>query len=162
MRETTALKLKIAAVGRLRDGPEATLVGDYADRIGQTGRPLALGPCTITEIDERKARSRAQQSARLIEAIPPGAPAIALDERGKEISSPGLASLLETLRDGGAPEAVFLIGGPDGHDASLRARADRLLSFGPMVWPHMLARVMLVEQLYRAVSILARSPYHRN
>ncbi|MHA1528572.1 MAG: 23S rRNA (pseudouridine(1915)-N(3))-methyltransferase RlmH [Alphaproteobacteria bacterium] len=155
------MKITIAAVGRMKPGPERTLLGDYLVRAGQAGRALALGPFTVSEIDERKARDRAAQSARLIEAIPPGAVVIALDERGKTLSSPDFARMLADLRDRGAGGAVFLIGGADGHDEALRARAGRLISFGPMVWPHMLARVMLAEQLYRAVSILAGSPYHR-
>jgi len=155
------MKITIAAVGRMKPGPEHSLLGDYLMRAGQAGRPLALGPFTVTEIDERKARERAAQSARLIEAIPPGAIAIALDERGKALSSTDFAKMLADLRDQGSGEVAFLIGGADGHDKALRERADRLLAFGPMVWPHMLARVMLAEQLYRAVSILAGGPYHR-
>jgi 23S rRNA (pseudouridine1915-N3)-methyltransferase len=155
------MKITIAAVGRLKPGPEKMLVNDYIDRASQAGRVLALGPFNVVEIDERKARDRAAQSARLIEAIPNGAAAIALDERGETLSSPEFARLLAGQRDQGAPETVFLIGGADGHDEALRGRAGRLVSLGPMVWPHMLARVMLAEQLYRAVSILAGSPYHR-
>jgi len=155
------VKITIAAVGRMKPGPERMLLDDYLERAGQAGRALALGPFTVTEIDERKARDRAAQSARLIEAIPPGATVIALDERGKTLTSPDFAHLLASLRDHGAGAAVFLIGGADGHGDALRARAGRLLSFGPMVWPHMLVRVMLAEQLYRAVSILAGGPYHR-
>ncbi len=158
---TAPVKISVAAVGRIKPGPEQMLLGDYLERAGQAGRALALGPFTVTEIDERKARDRTAQSARLIEAIPPGAVAVALDERGKTLSSPDFAGMLASLRDQGAGAAVFLIGGADGHDKALRARADRLLSFGPMVWPHMLVRVMLAEQLYRAVSILSGSPYHR-
>ncbi len=155
------MKITIAAVGRMKSGPEQMLLGDYLERAGLAGRALALGPFTVTEIDERKARDRAAQSARLIEAIPIGATAIALDERGETLSSPDFARMLANLRDHGTGAAVFLIGGADGHDQALRARAGRLISFGPMVWPHMLVRVMLAEQLYRAVSILSGSPYHR-
>ena len=155
------MKITIAAIGRMKPGPERVLLDDYLTRAGQAGRALALGPFSVTEIDERKARGRTAQSARLIGAIAPGATAIALDERGEPLSSPDFARLLARLRDDGAGEAVFLIGGADGHDKALRDRADRLLSFGPMVWPHLLVRVMLAEQLYRAVSILAGGPYHR-
>lgn len=155
------MRVTIAAVGRMKPGPEAELTRDWLGRAGQAGRTLALGPFEISEIDERKARDRASQSARLLEAVPLGAHAIALDERGRTMTSPDFAAMLARLRDGGMGEVVFLIGGADGHDAALRARADRLLSFGPMVWPHMLVRAMLAEQLYRAVSILAGGPYHR-
>jgi 23S rRNA (pseudouridine1915-N3)-methyltransferase len=155
------LRITIAAVGRMKPGAEKMLVNDYLDRAGQTGRGLAIGPFNLTEIDERKARDRASQSARLIEAVPSGAEAIALDERGEAMTSPAFAKMLAGMRDGGCTEAAFLVGGADGHDGALRAKARRLISLGPMVWPHMLARVMLAEQLYRAVSILAGTPYHR-
>ncbi|HUF88084.1 MAG TPA: 23S rRNA (pseudouridine(1915)-N(3))-methyltransferase RlmH [Thermohalobaculum sp.] len=155
------MNVLIATVGRLKPGPERALVDDYLGRAGQAGRRLGLGPFAVSEIDERRARDPAAQSARLIEAIPADAHAIALDARGEALTSEALAALLARLRDDGRPAAAFLIGGADGHHASLRARADRLVSLGPMVWPHMLARVMLAEQLYRAVSILAGTPYHR-
>jgi 23S rRNA (pseudouridine1915-N3)-methyltransferase len=155
------LRITIAAVGRLKRGPEQMLVNDYLGRIGPAGRKLALGPVNLTEIDERKARTGPQQSAGLLAAVPPGAFAIALDERGETVTSTGFARMLEELRDRGTPETVFLIGGADGHDEALRAAAGGLISLGPMVWPHMLARVMLAEQLYRAISILSGAPYHR-
>ena len=145
----------------MRPGPEADLTRDWMARATQAGRGIALASCDLVEIDERKARDRASQSARLVEAIPAGAHAIALDERGRAMTSPDFAAMLARLRDGGTQDCVFLIGGADGHDESLRGRADGLLSFGPMVWPHMLARAMLAEQLYRALSILGGSPYHR-
>ena len=155
------MKLTIAAIGRLTPGPEKTLVDDYLKRASAAGRALALGPVALNEIDERKARTPAEQSARLIAAVPSGAQVIALDERGKPLSSPEFAKLLGRFRDGGITETTFLIGGADGHTQELRDRAGLLLSCGPMVWPHMLARVMLAEQIYRAVSILGNGPYHR-
>lgn len=155
------MRLTIAAVGRQRTGPEMTLVTEYLDRAEAAGRRLALGPAGLTEIDERKVRTPAAQSARLLECVPAGATAVAVDERGSAMTSDEFATLIARERDGGAPEMVFLIGGADGHDPSLRAATGYRLSFGPMVWPHLLARVMLAEQIYRAVSILAGSPYHR-
>ena len=155
------MRLTIAAVGRLKAGPEQTLINNYARRLAATGRPLALGPLALHEIDERKARDRETQSARLLDRVSSGTTVVALDERGKTLKSPEFSKLIERTRDGGADEMVFLIGGADGHTRAVRDRADHVLSFGPMVWPHMLARVMLAEQLYRGVSILAGSPYHR-
>ena len=155
------MKLTIAAAGRLRAGPEKDLVDEYLKRAGGAGRALALGPFDLHEVDERKARTPAAQSRKLLDAVPADAHAIALDERGEALSSTGLARLLAELRDRGVGETVFLIGGAEGHAPVLRERANRLLSLGPMVWPHMLVRVMLAEQLYRAFSILADSPYHR-
>ena len=155
------MRLTILAVGRLRAGPELTLCEDYLKRAAATGRPLALGDIDVIEIDERKARDQSAQSERLRAAIPVGAQVVALDERGKMLSSPKLADLIARERDDGCGQMTFLIGGADGLDEAVRARSDHLLSFGPMVWPHMLARVMLAEQIYRATAILAGTPYHR-
>lgn len=155
------MKLTVAAVGRLKDGPERTLLDDYLDRAGATGRGLGLGPVDVVEVDERKFADRESQSRRLGEAIPPGAVAVALDERGETMTSPAFARLIARQRDGGCPQMVFLIGGADGLSEELRARTTRSLSLGSMVWPHKLARVMLAEQLYRATAILGGLPYHR-
>ena len=146
-------------MGRQKGGPEAALVDDYLKRFDVTGRGLSLGPAQLVELEDRKKQG---ESRLLMDAIPDGAVVIALDERGKAMTSRSFASLLAKLRDEGRRDCAFLIGGADGHNDELRVRADRLLSFGPMVWPHMLARVMLAEQLYRAASILAGAPYHRD
>ena len=156
------MKLSIAAVGRLGHGPEGALVDDYLKRANAAGRGIALGPVTLTEIDERKARSREEQSAKLRAALTRDAEVVVLDERGETLTSPDFAKRLARLRDRGVSETAFLIGGADGHTQELRDRAGLLLSFGPMVWPHMLARVMLAEQIYRAVTILSGGPYHRS
>ena len=155
------MKLRIAAVGRLRSGPEAELLKDYLDRFDKTGRNLGLGPISMSEVEAKKGGMPAE-AALLEKAIGTSAPICTLDERGKVMSSPDFADLLGRWRDQGASEPAFIIGGADGIDPGLRARADMSLSFGKMVWPHMLVRVMLAEQLYRAASILAGSPYHRN
>ena len=155
------MKLHIAAVGRLRAGPEAELVHDYIDRFGKAGRSLGLGPISIHEVEAKKGGMAAE--AKLLErAIGSNSPICTLDERGQVLSSPDFARMLGRWRDDGASAPVFVIGGADGLDQSLRSRADMSLSFGKMVWPHMMVRVMLAEQLYRAASILAGSPYHRN
>ncbi|MEO1776212.1 MAG: 23S rRNA (pseudouridine(1915)-N(3))-methyltransferase RlmH [Pseudomonadota bacterium] len=153
------MDLLIAAVGRLR-GAEADLCADYAARTGQTGRSLGLGPLRIEEVDDRRARDDTSQAARLI-ALSEGAFRVVLDERGVSLSSPDLAERIGGQRDGGTRRMAFLIGGADGHAQTTRAAADLTLSLGPMVWPHALVRVMVAEQLYRAVSILAGTPYHR-
>jgi len=156
-----ALRLLVLAVGRLRGGPEQALVRDYLDRAGQAGRALALGPCALVEVEDRGGGGAAVEAALLARAIPAGAAVCLLDEGGTLLDSPGLAARLARWRDEGRGAAAFLIGGADGLGPGLRARADLVLSFGPMVWPHRLARVMLAEQLYRAATILAGSPYHR-
>ena len=154
------MKLKIAAVGRLRSGPEADLVSDYLDRFDKTGRALGLGPVTFQEVEAKKG-GMAAEAVLLDKAISGSNLVCSLDERGKTLSSPAFADLLAKWRDEGRGEVAFVIGGADGIDPSLRAKADFSLSFGQMVWPHMLVRVMLAEQLYRAASILAGAPYHR-
>ncbi|GAB4385549.1 23S rRNA (pseudouridine(1915)-N(3))-methyltransferase RlmH [Albidovulum sp.] len=156
------MRLTVCAVGRLRAGPERNLFADYAARATRAGRSLGLGPVLLHEVEARKGGGMAVEAALLRRALPEGAHVIALDERGRCLSSPEFAGLLARQRDAGRADAAFVIGGADGLDPSLRAEADFTLSFGPMVWPHMLARVMLCEQIYRAVSILAGSPYHRD
>lgn len=155
------MKIRICAVGRLRAGPELSLIDDYLTRFDRTGRALALGPAQMVEVEDRKGGGMAAEGALLAKAIPDGALICVLDERGRTLPSPDFAKRLGTWRDEGRPEVAFVIGGADGIDPILRARADFALSFGAMVWPHMLVRVMLTEQLYRAATILAGGPYHR-
>ena len=156
-----ALKIHICAVGRLRSGPERTLLDDYLDRFDKTGRALGLGPVKLHEVEDRKGGGMAAEAQLLSGILPKGARICTMDERGKLMSSPDFASQLGRWRDEGRGDVAFVIGGADGIDPSLRNRANFSLSFGKMVWPHMLARVMLTEQLYRAASILSGSPYHR-
>lgn len=155
------MRLHLCAVGRLRAGPERDLVDDYLARLDRTGRPLGLGPVSEHEVEDRRGGGIAAEGALLARAIPEGAALCVLDERGKPLSSPEFAQGLAGWRDGGRQDAAFVIGGADGVDPALRARADLVVSLGRMVWPHMLVRVMLAEQLYRAATILAGSPYHR-
>lgn len=155
------MRLTIAAIGRLKHGPERTLADDWLGRAGATGRAIGLGPFDVAEIDERKAAGREAQARRLLDTISAGATAVALDERGTTMSSAEFAALIARERDRGCPQMLFLIGGADGLGREVREVARYSLSFGPMVWPHMLARAMLAEQLYRATTILAGHPYHR-
>ena len=155
------MRLHLCAVGRLRSGPERALIDDYVQRFDRTGRALGLGPFSEHEIEDKKGGGMAAEAVLLGRAVPDGALMAVLDERGQVMSSPEFAGQLARWRDGGRQDVAFVIGGADGIDPSLRGRADFALSFGRMVWPHMLVRVMLAEQLYRAASILAGSPYHR-
>ena len=136
--------LHIVARGKIGRSPEADLVDRYLKRI--------TWPTKVTELPER--------GGRIPEAVA-AAVTVALDERGQAISSMELARKLEGWRDGGKRETRFLIGAADGHDEQARAGADLLLSFGPATWPHLLVRAMLAEQLFRATSILANHPSHR-
>jgi len=147
-------------VGRLRAGPERALIDDYLTRFERTGQGLGLGPVDVREVDA-KGGGMAAEGDLLRRALPAGAAVIALDERGKLRTSPEFAQDVARWRDDGRSDLAFIIGGADGIAPKLREAADARLSFGKMVWPHMLVRVMLAEQLYRAASILARSPYHR-
>lgn len=155
------MRLQICAVGRLQAGPEQEMIDDYLGRAGRTGRAVGLAQFTVHEVQARKGVGLSAEAELLRRAIPVGAKVVALDERGTTLSSPDFAGLLGDWRDGGSRDVAFLIGSADGLDSGLRNGADVQMSFGPMVWPHMLARLMLAEQLYRAVSILARTPYHR-
>ena len=155
------MRLHICAVGRLRAGPERDLINDYTTRFDRIGRPLGLGPLTEHEVEDRKGGGMTAEADLLARAVPAGALLAVLDERGRVISSPEFADHLAKWRDAGQQDVAFVIGGADGIATALRDRADFALSFGHMVWPHLLVRVMLAEQLYRAATILGGGPYHR-
>jgi 23S rRNA (pseudouridine1915-N3)-methyltransferase len=154
------MKISLICVGRLGSAPEAVLARAYAERAGAAGRALGLAPVEIVEIEARKPGKAAEAEAILARAA--DACLIACDERGKSLSSREFAERIATLRDDGVRQLVFIVGGADGLDPAVRAAAADVLSFGPQTWPHALARVMLAEQVYRAVTILAGAPYHRD
>lgn len=155
------MRISIVAVGRLRAGPEKSLLDDYLTRFDRTGRALGLGPAKVIEVEDKKNAGMGAEAALLRKALPKGAVICTLDERGRVMSSPDFAQKLAGWRDGGRQDLALLIGGADGIDPALRAEADFSISFGSMVWPHMLVRVMLAEQIYRAATILSGGPYHR-
>ena len=155
------MRVSICAVGRLRTGPERALLEDYLTRFERTGRAIGLGPASLHEVEDRKGGGRTAEAELLERALPKAAVIVALDERGAHLSSPAFAKRLAGWRDQGQGDLAFIIGGADGLTPELRDRANFSLSFGQMVWPHMLARVMLSEQLYRAATILSGGPYHR-
>ena len=154
------MKVTVCAVGRLRTGPELELISDYLERCSKPGRSSGLGPASVVEVEDKKNLGMEAEAALLERAIPAGAVLVTLDERGDLVSSPEFAARVAGWRDAGR-DLAFVIGGADGIAPALRAKADWSLSFGRMVWPHMLVRVMLAEQLYRAATILAGSPDHR-
>ncbi len=155
------MRISIVAVGRLRAGPEKTLLDDYLIRFDRTGRGLGLGPARVIEVEDKKNAGMGAEAGLLRKALPKGAVICTLDERGRLMSSPDFAQKLGNWRDAGRQDLALIIGGADGINPSLRAEADFSISFGSMVWPHMLVRVMLAEQLYRAATILSGGPYHR-
>ena len=155
------MRLHICAVGRLRAGSERDLVDDYLQRVDRSGRPLGIGPVSELEIEDKKGGGMMAEAELLGRSLPVGAMLVAMDERGSVISSPEFATQLAKWRDDGRQDVAFVIGGADGIAPVLRDRADFSISFGKMVWPHLLVRVMLAEQLYRATTILGGGPYHR-
>lgn len=155
------MRVHICAVGKLRAGPEKDLIYDYLARFDRTGCNMGLGPAQIIEVEDKKGGGKAAEATVLRKALPAGAVICAMDERGKVLTSPEFATKVADWRDMGRADLAFVIGGADGIAPDLLADADFKLSFGKMVWPHMLVRAMLTEQLYRAASILAGSPYHR-
>lgn len=155
------MRLHLCAVGRLRTGPERILADDYMQRFNRTARPLGLGPLTEHEVEDRKGGGIAAEADLLARAVPAGAVVVVLDERGQMLSSPELARRIADWRDAGRQDLAFVIGGADGLAPAWRDRADLALSLGRMVWPHLLVRVMLAEQIYRSATILSGSPYHR-
>ena len=156
------MRITLVAVGRAKAGPLRELYKDFADRLTPQG---PLGALTLKEIEQRRplapAELKRRESDLLLAAVPPGARLIALDMRGKSLSSEAFAAQLNRWQDEGIRDLAFAIGGADGLDDSLRAAAAMSLSLGAMTWPHMLVRVMLAEQLYRAQTILTGHPYHR-
>lgn len=154
------MKISIIAIGRLPRSPESELVKLYVDRATAAGRSLGLGPVEVLEVEARKPGKAAEADA--LRPHLDGAHVIACDEHGAARPSRAFAAEIGRLRDDGVRRLVFLIGGADGLDASILAQANGKLAFGPQTWPHALARAMLTEQVYRAVTILAGGPYHRD
>ncbi|MDP4796095.1 MAG: 23S rRNA (pseudouridine(1915)-N(3))-methyltransferase RlmH [Rhodospirillales bacterium] len=151
------MRLTLIAVGRAKRGPEQELFNSYLKRL----RP----PLELIEVEEKRPLAGQELMAReaelIAEKIPDGAYLVVLDERGKAMKSRLFAEKIEEIRDGGR-DLAFIIGGADGLAAEIRERGDMILGFGPQTWPHMMVRVMLAEQLYRAQTILAGHPYHRD
>ena len=151
------MRLSLLAAGRARSGPENELTARYVDRINRAGPAVGLGPTALTEYDTRQGAERLVRNA----VSRAGAKLCALDERGSLMNSGEFARILSKWRDNGCREAVFLIGGADGIDADLARSADCSISLGRMTFPHLIARALMAEQLYRSVSILSGTPYHR-
>lgn len=159
------MRLLVVAVGRLKAGPERELAERYIERAEKAGRALGFKGVDVVEFDESRARRPAErlgeEAARLNSAIPKDAAIVALDEKGQALTSEGFAERLRRWREEGRASLCFLVGGADGLDPGLRKRADLTLSFGACTWPHQMVRIMLLEQVYRAMTILGGHPYHR-
>ena len=158
------MRLAVVAVGRLKSGPERELVERYRARVQGLARPLGFTGFDLVEVPEAHARrenDRRAEEATALRAKAGPATILAFDERGLSLTSEEFARRLGAWRDAGRPALACLIGGPDGLDQTLREDAELVLSFGRLTVPHQLVRVMVVEQLYRALTILAGHPYHR-
>ncbi len=159
------MRIALVCVGRLKAGPERELFDRYFRRLSECARGAGIAGIDLREIDESRARRpedrREEEAAEILAAAPAGSMLIALDERGVSPSSAEWAADIGRARDASRPVYAVLLGGPDGLSASIRERADRVISFGAMTWPHQLVRAMVGEQLYRAMTILGRHPYHR-
>jgi 23S rRNA (pseudouridine1915-N3)-methyltransferase len=156
------VKILIAAVGRLRDGHETALAADYLQRAAIAGRQLGFKSVDLVEVEGKPNGDARAEAGALFRATPDDSRKILLDERGAEWASRQLAEKLAHWRDDGVPCATFWIGGADGVAQSVKDNADEKLAFGRQTWPHRLVRVMISEQIYRAVTILSGNPYHRD
>ena len=159
------MRLVVAAVGRLKRGPEQQLAERYRERARKVGRSIGLRDVEVVEIAESRARDagrrKTEESIALANLVPEQAALVVLDEKGESLGTAAFADLLRRWRDNGHAACVFFIGGPDGIAPSLHDKADIHLAFGALTWPHQLVRIMLLEQLYRAATLLAGHPYHR-
>ncbi|WP_419907967.1 23S rRNA (pseudouridine(1915)-N(3))-methyltransferase RlmH [Hoeflea sp.] len=160
------MRISIYAVGRLKSGPERELSARYIDRFSKTGASRGLTFDRIVELPESRASAAAtrkrEEHEGLARQLPADALIVALDEGGKALDSNAFARMLQEWNDAGHRDLAMIIGGADGLDRELIARADAVLSFGKLTWPHQIVRILLAEQLYRAATILTGHPYHRN
>jgi 23S rRNA (pseudouridine1915-N3)-methyltransferase len=159
------MRIGLFAVGRLKTGPEKDLAARYLDRFAKAGPAVGLELSRVSEVAESRASNgetrKREEAAMLQKALPEAGMLILLDERGKALDSEAFAALLGGFRDQGKRDLTIAIGGADGLDPSLYEKADATLCLGKMTWPHQLVRILIAEQLYRAVTILSGHPYHR-
>ncbi len=159
------MRLQILAVGRMKSGPEQELYDRYSSRILKSGKALHFMGLDLHEIVESRAtdtnKRKSDEAEQLIKAAGEATRIILLDERGKDLSSQEFSQLLKTEQDMGTTKLAFAIGGPDGHGDELKNVSVRKIRLGSMTWPHQIARILLVEQIYRGITILSGHPYHR-
>jgi 23S rRNA (pseudouridine1915-N3)-methyltransferase len=160
------MRIAVAAIGRLKAGAERELAERYRDRAAKAGRSLGVQCVEIIEIRESRARDAErrliEEAVALASVVPEGALIAVLDCNGANLASDSFAGQIRAWRDAGKQTVCFLIGGADGIGPALREQADVTLAFGAATWPHQLVRIMLMEQIYRAVTILSGHPYHRD
>ena len=160
------MRIIVGAIGKLKNGPEGELVARYAERFSQTGRNLGLTGPDIVELPESRLGNAAQRKReeffRLKEKLPDKAVIITFDERGKSLTSREFSAIIRKFADQGTVDLALLIGGPDGFDETVREEVDQVISFGKLTIPHQIVRILVMEQLYRAATILSNHPYHRD
>ena len=159
------MRFTLSCVGKMKSGADKDLFDRYVDRARKTGRGLGIGDVVLKELPESRAQRaddrKSEEAGNILQAVPPGARLVVLDENGKNLTSPAFSNKLETWKDEGVPEIVFAVGGADGHGQEVLGRADLKLALGAMTWPHQIARILLAEQIYRAMTIQSGHPYHR-
>ncbi|WP_417688285.1 23S rRNA (pseudouridine(1915)-N(3))-methyltransferase RlmH [Roseibium sp.] len=159
------MRLTLACIGRMKPGADKELFDRYIDRARKAGKSLGIGDVKIVELGESRAQRTADRKSEeadaLIGHLPAGARLVVLDEHGKSMTSVAFSSRIEAWKDEGVQDVVFAIGGADGHGDALLARADLKIAFGAMTWPHQIVRILLSEQIYRAITIQSGHPYHR-
>ena len=160
------MRLVIIAPGKMKDGPERDLAERYLKRARAVGRSLGIRDVEVIELAESRARSsesrKREEAQKILAAIPPDSRLTALDERGAGQSSKKFARHIARNMEDGCPSMVFIIGGPDGLDGGILERCHSVLGLSPLTWPHQIVRVLLSEQIYRAMTILGGHPYHRS
>ena len=155
------MRINICAIGHIKNSPEEELIKDYINRFDRIGNIIGVGPIKVIEKEDKKNKGVLAEGQLLMDSIPTGSIICALDENGLELDSYGFAKKISFWRDHGNQAVTLIIGGASGLSKGVKEKADLSISLGKMVWPHRLVRVMLAEQLYRAASIISRSPYHK-
>jgi len=159
------MRFSLICIGRMKAGADKKLFDRYMDRARKSGRALGITDVSLSEMQESRAQRaedrKADEARAILASFPAGGKLVVLDENGKNLTSPAFSGRLEKWKDDGAPDIVFAIGGADGHGQEVLARADLKLALGAMTWPHQIARILLAEQIYRAITIQSGHPYHR-
>ena len=155
------MKISIIAVGRISNSFEAELVNRYINRFNKLNKLIGLSLMQIIEVDDKKYKTKKQQAKKILEIIKAETNIVIFDQKGKSISSENFTKYLTNQRDSGVKKLVFIIGGAFGLCRSLYKESNEIFSLGKMVWPHFLARVLVLEQVYRAASLMTGSPYHK-
>jgi 23S rRNA (pseudouridine1915-N3)-methyltransferase len=159
------MRLTLSCIGRMKSGADKDLFDRYVDRARKTGRSLGITDVNLKETPESRAQRagerKTEEAKVILQSLSAGARLVVLDENGKNLTSPAFSDKLENWKNEGVPEIAFAIGGADGHGPEILDRADLKLALGSMTWPHQIARILLAEQIYRAMTIQSGHPYHR-